>query len=131
MRLLTILLQIQPNSKRCASTGGIQHFEHARQLSKFIGVVPYSHKSGSSVRKKGRITKRGNRDLRAALFMGARSATQYNAACKDLYLRLREAGKPYKQAMVAVMNKLIKQIFGVVNSGVSFDNQFYLKAKVN
>ncbi len=60
--------------------------------------------------------------------MAARSAKKYNLACKDLYDRLRQVGKPHKQAMVAVMNKLVKQAFGVVNSGVSFDNEYYLAA---
>lgn len=110
-----------------ASTGGIHNFERASQLSKFIGLIPSSHYSGSSVRKRGRITKRGNAALRASLYMGARSAIRYNLACKALYERLRENGKPYKQAIVAVMNKLVKQVFGVVHSGVSFDNQHYLK----
>ena len=48
--------------------------------------------------------------------MAARSAIRYNHACKELYERLRAKGKPYKKAIVAVMNKLVKQVFGVVNA---------------
>jgi len=114
-----------------SATGGLNNFNHARQLSKFVGVVPWSHKSGTSVRLKGRITKKGNNDLRACLYMAARSAKQYNMACKNLYERLRKIGKPHKQAMVAVMNKLLKQAFGVIHSGVSFDNQYFLKFQTN
>lgn len=114
-----------------AATGGLQNFSHPRQLSKFVGLVPSSHYSGSSVRKNGKITKRGNGSLRAALYMGARSAKMHNKSCKDLYERLRQKGKPHKQAMVAVMNKLIKQAFGVVHSGDPFDNLYYLKYSTN
>ena len=110
-----------------SATGGLQNFDRCGQLSKFVGLVPYSHTSGSSVFKKGGITKKGNKDLRAALYMCARSARKYNIACKLLYDRLRAIGKPHKKAMVAVMNKLLKQAFAVVQSGVSFDNQLYLK----
>jgi len=113
------------------ATGGIQHFERARQLSKFLGLVPYSHDSGSSIKKKGRITKKGNATLRASLYMAARSAIRFNLACKELYERLRAKGKPYKKAMVAVMNKLIKQVFGVVLSNKDFDNKLYLNFKNN
>jgi len=109
------------------ATNGIHNFQHAGQVAKLAGVVPSSHQSGSSVRKQGRITKKGNNELRACLYMAARSAKRYNLACKALYERLRFKGKPHKKAMVAVMNKLVKQVFGVVHSGVSFDNQFYLK----
>lgn len=108
-------------------TGGLHYFDRAGQLAKFIGIVPASHFSGTSVYKKGRITKRGNTALRATLYMAARSAKQYNLACKDLYDRLRTKGKCHRQAMVAVMHKLVKQLFAVVKSGVDFDNQYYLK----
>ena len=36
------------------ATSGLQNFQQARQLSKFIGLVPYSHDSGTSVKFKGR-----------------------------------------------------------------------------
>lgn len=128
--LLTSVVGIGPRTAHLLldATGGIHHFKHARQLSKFTGLAPCSHTSGRSVRKKGRISKKGNGELRACLYMAARSAKKYNLACKDLYDRLRQVGKPHKQAMVAVMNKLVKQAFGVVNSGVSFDNEYYLAA---
>ena len=108
------------------ATGGLQNFDQARQLSKFIGVVPYSHDSGTSVKFKGSITKKGNSQLRASLYMAARSAKRFNFACKELYERLRAKGKPHKIAMVAIMNKLMKQVFGVVSSKKEFDNQHYL-----
>lgn len=109
-----------------AATGGLQNFQRARQLSKFVGVINFSHESGTSVRKKRRITKSGNAKLRSSLYMAARSAKTYNLACKELYERLRAKGKPHKQAMVAVMNKLLKQAFGVVSSKQKFDNHYYL-----
>ncbi len=129
--LLTSVIGIGPKTAHLLlnATGGLHNFSLSGQLSKFTGLVCSSHKSGSSVRIRGRITKRGNAELRACLYMAARSAKTYNLACKDLYERLRKKGKPHKQAMVAVMNKLVKQAFGVVKSGVSFDNLFYLTTK--
>lgn len=129
LKLMQSVTGIGPKTAQLllAATGGLQHFERTAQLSKFIGLIPSSHSSGSSVRKKGRITKKGNAALRSCLYMAARSAKRYNLACRDLYNRLRTKGRCHKQAMVAVMNKLVKQAFGVVRSGVSFDNQHYLK----
>jgi len=133
LELLCSVVGIGPKTAHLllSATGGLQHFQHARQLSKFVGLVPWSHQSGSSVRFAGGITKKGCRALRACLYMGARSARKHNLACKELYERLRALGKPHKKAMVAVANKLVKQAFGVVNSGVAFDNQYYLKFIVN
>lgn len=126
--LLTTVTGIGPKIARelLNATGGLDRFDEAKQLSKFIGLVPSSHFSGSSVHKRGKITKKGSSDLRGALYMGARSAIRYNLACIGLYERLRRRGKSYKQAMVAVMNKLVKQAFGVVRSRTEFDNKYHL-----
>lgn len=107
--------------------GNFDNFQHARQISKFLGIVPLSHFSGTSVVKKGRMSKRGCAEVRANLFMAAKSAIRFNLACKALYTRLKARGKSHKQAIVAVMNKLVKQIFGCVTSQTDFDNQHYLK----
>lgn len=125
--LITSVVGIGPKTAHLllSTTGGLQHFKRAGQLSKFVGVVPSSHSSGSSVRKKGRMSKKGNNGLRACLYMGARSARLHNKACKELYDRLRKANKCHKKAMVAVMNKLLKQAFGVVLADSPFDNQYY------
>lgn len=111
------------------ATGGLHHFENGGQLAKFAGVTPFKHISGSSVKKSGRMTKRGNSHLRASLYMAALSARRHNLACKELFERLRAKGKPYKQAMVAVMNKLLNQAFAVVHTNTKFDNQRYLQLK--
>jgi len=39
-----------------------------------------------------------------------------NPACKALYERLRANGKTGKQALIAVCNKLLKQVFAVVKN---------------
>lgn len=107
-------------------TNGLKFFEKKSQLSRFTGVVTGSHKSGSSVNKKGHITKAGPSLLRACLYNAAKSAKRYNHACKALYGRLRSNGKSHKVAMVAVINKLLHQVFAVVKSKTLFDNDRYL-----
>jgi len=133
LKLIRTVVGIGPKTAQAllVATGGIQNFNHARQLSKFLGLVPSSQSSGSSVFKKGRMTKKGNGLVRACLYMAARSARRHNNSCKELYERLRSSGKSHKVASVAVMHKLVKQVFGVVHSGNIFDNQFYLKFKKN
>jgi transposase len=106
-----------------------ENFETADELSKYFGLTPNSHYSGSSVRKKGRITKMGAHYVRALLYMCTRSAIRYNQACKELYQRLRAKGKSHKVAAVAVMHKLVKQVFACVKKQCEFDNQYYLKFK--
>ena len=109
-------------------TNGLDDFNSASKLAKFIGVTPYSHQSGSSVRNKGRITKFGNSELRSLLYMCTVSAIKYNNACKEHYERMRKNGKPHKVAAVAVIHKLIKQVFACVKNERTFDNNYHLKS---
>lgn len=55
--------------------------------------------------------------IRKVLYMAAISAIKCNKACKDLYGRLREKGKPHKVALIAAVNKLINQVFAIAKSG--------------
>jgi hypothetical protein len=55
------------------------------------------------------------------------AAKVYNKACQDLYERLVAAGKAKKAALVAVMNKLLKQVFGIVHSGEVYTPTFLTK----
>lgn len=112
-------------------TNGLKYFEKKSQLSKFVGIVPTSHKSGTSVNKRGSITKSGPSLLRACLYNAAKSAKRYNHACKALYQRLRSNGKSHKLAMIAVINKLLHQVFAVVKSKTLFDNNRYLNRNLN
>ena len=106
--------------------GDLSHFNNSKELIKFTGIAPCSHQSGSSVRTKARISRQGPAQLRATLYMAAISAKSHNLACKAMYERLRARGKPHKQAMVAVIGKLLRQIFAVVKTKTPFDNQRYL-----
>jgi transposase len=48
------------------------------------------------------------------------SAIRYNKACKDVYGRLRSAGKVGKAALIAVCNKLLKQAFAIATKGTIY-----------
>ncbi|MDR0516330.1 MAG: IS110 family transposase [Fibromonadaceae bacterium] len=96
---------------------GLGEFPAYRQLVSFIGLAPTVKESGTSVRGKGRISKTGNPYLRSLLFMCAMSAVNLKGVSKSLYCRLLAKGKNKMLAMVAVMHRLVKISFGVVQSG--------------
>lgn len=87
-----------------------------RQLISFAGLSPTEYSSGSSIHGKPRIYKRGGKNLRDVLYMCSMNAIKTNTACKVLYERLRANGKTGKQALIAVCNKLLKQVFAVVKN---------------
>lgn len=128
----TLLLSIQGIGDKTADwllhvAGDFRKFDNVKQFLSFLGLAPTYKESGSSVYKKGGITKRGHSQLRACLFMGTRAARRYNHACQYLWKRLTEKGKCYHKKVVALMCKLAKQAFGVVKSEIPFDNDHYLK----
>ena len=85
------------------------------------GLAPRLHESGSSVRRKARLSKAGAPRLRKALYFPAISAIRYNPYVKDLSERLRARGKCPMQVIGAAMRKLIHLAYGVLKSGRPFD----------
>jgi transposase len=97
-------------------TQGFKYTHSHRQLISFAGLSPCEYSSGTSIRGKSRIYKRGGKNLRDVLYMCAMNAIKTNTACKALYERLRANNKTGKQALIAVCNKLLKQVFAVVKN---------------
>ena len=78
----------------------------SRQAASLVGVAPHPRQSGNSKRN-GRC-QAGRANLRRVLYMATLSAIK--ARCTPLYpfyQRLRQAGKPFKVAIVAAMRKFI------------------------
>ncbi|RYF74509.1 MAG: IS110 family transposase [Cytophagaceae bacterium] len=104
-------------------TGGFRQFHSAKALAKYIGVVPVVYQSGKANTTKG-ICKTGDPQLRAMLYMASWSAIRYNKPCQEFYQRLKAAGKSTKLALVAVVNKLLRQAFAVVKFDEDFDPNY-------
>lgn len=93
----------------------------ARQWVAQAGLDPREYSSGSSVHRKTRISKSGNRRLRRALYMPALVAIVHEPHLRAFYLRLLARGKTKMQALVAVMRKLLHAIFGMFKHQQPFD----------
>lgn len=99
----------------------------APQWVKFAGLDPKHFRSGTSVEKKTRISKAGNRHLRAALYMPALSAKTHDPNIKAYAEHLAKRGKTPMQVVCAVMRKLLHAIHGMLQSHSPFNgSRFYL-----
>lgn len=103
-------------------SGMFRNFNSAKQFSSFIGICPSINESGKSIRGYRGIARIGSSSTRAMLYLCTMNAFQYNTQCKQLYDRLIANGKPGKVALIAVANKLIRQIFGMVKSGQPYNH---------
>ncbi|MCG8331041.1 MAG: transposase, partial [Chitinophagales bacterium] len=88
------------------------------------GLAPRTFESGKSVRGTAHICKLGSAFLRKILYQCSLSAKRFNPSCKQVFDRLRRNGKPFKIAMIAVANKLIKIAFAIAKSGKAYDPNF-------
>ena len=91
-------------------------FDSARQLAAFLGLTPVHKSSGTSLNKRPHLSGRGNRYLRSRLYMPAVTAIQHDPAMKAFHDTLIRRGKTPKQAITAVMRKLIHVAYGVAKS---------------
>ena len=96
-------------------------YESARQLAAFAGLAPRLHESGSSVRRRARLSKAGAPRLRKALYFPAIVAMHHNPHVRAMSERLKERGKCPMQIIGAAMRKLVHLAYGVLKSGRPFD----------
>lgn len=96
-------------------------FDSARALAAFAGVTPQQILSGSSVRGKAKLSKKGSSRLRKALYWPAIVAMRYNPVVRAFSQRLSERGKPRMVQIGAAMRKLLHLAYGVLKSGRPFD----------
>ena len=85
-----------------------------RQVGSLAGVVPHTRQSG---KWKGKaFISGGRKPLRDALYMPALVAMRHNPDLKAKYQALRDAGKPAKVAIVAIMRKLVETANALVKA---------------
>ncbi len=106
-------------------TQGFKEIQSYRQLISYAGLSPREFSSGSSIRGRSKICKQGGKTLRNILYMCSLSAIKTNHVCRQLYERLVAKGKNKKLALIAVCNKLLKQVFGVVKNQNLFNNTYF------
>lgn len=109
------------------NTQGFKHTQKYQQLISYAGLSPKEYSSGTSIKGRVKICKQGGGRLRHILYMCALNAKETNLECKLLFDRLVKQGKNKKLAVIAVCNKLLKQVFGVVKNNTMFDRNYLQK----
>ena len=99
----------------------VSRFPQASHLAAYAGLVPTEHSSGSSVHKKSRLSKVGDRHLRTLFFMPALSAHRFNPIIHRLKRRLEARGKQSMVIIGATMRKLLHLAYGVLKTRKPFD----------
>jgi len=93
--------------------GDIKRFPSAKQFKAYVGIDPKVSQSGNSLYT-GKITKRGNSNLRYALYLSANIARIHDPSLKDFYDKKRNEGKSHRHCVCAVARKLCERIYAIV-----------------
>jgi transposase len=107
-----------------AETNGFEMIKSKKQLVSYSGLDVKQKDSGTSVKGKPKISKKGNRHLRKAMYMPALSAIRCNNEHKALFERLVSRHGIKMKAAVAVQRKLLELIYSIFKSGKSFDEDY-------
>jgi transposase len=86
-----------------------------QKLAALVGIAPLNNDSGKRHGK--RSIWGGRASVRRVLYNAARTAALHNPIIRPLYKRLRDAGKPFKVAIVACMRKMLT----IANAMISTD----------
>jgi len=109
--------------KVIAETGGFYLFQSINQLISYAGLDVVENQSGNHNGKTW-ISKKGNADLRTALYMPALSAIRVNEKIKSFNDRIMTTHLYKKQGIVAVMRKLLILIYTLWKKNEEFNPDY-------
>jgi transposase len=107
-----------------AETNGFELIRNKRQLSSYAGYDIREKQSGTSVKGKPRISKKGNKYLRKAMHMPALTAIRHDDRFKAIYARLIARHGIKMKAAVAVQRKLLEMIYTIYKTGALYDKNY-------
>ena len=85
-----------------------------KKLACYAGVVPFEETSGTSIKRKGKVHRMANKELKKMLHMSSLTAIRCYPEFKDYYNRKKAEGKPSMAVLNAIKNKIILRAAAVV-----------------
>jgi transposase len=102
-----------------AEMGSVENFSSSKKLIAFAGMDPSVCQSGKFIGK-SKLSKRGNRHLRRAIYLMTAAVVSQNAFFKAYFLRRKREGLVPQKALLATAHKLIRVIFAMLSHRTYF-----------
>lgn len=112
-----------------AETNGFELIRNKRQLTSYAGLDVKEKQSGTSVKGKACISKKGNKYLRKAMHLPALSVIRHDDRYKAIFARLVSKHGIKMKAAVAVQRKLLEMIYTLYKTNTTYDRE-YLNKKI-
>jgi transposase len=112
-----------------AETNGFELIRNKKQLTSYAGLDVREKQSGTSIKGKPTISKRGNRYLRKALHLPALAAIRCDSRFKSVFVRLVEKHGIKMKAVVAVQRKLLEMTYTIYKTKTPYNLDFEHKKR--
>jgi transposase len=118
---------IQSVAGLVGETNGFEGFRNGKQLVSFAGMDIVQHESGTSIKAKTRMSKKGNRFIRHLIHYPAMSASVRVDELKALRNRVMGKTKIPMKAQVAVQRKLLVLIYTLWKNETEYIEGYHQK----
>jgi transposase len=105
-------------------TNGFDLIRNKRQITSYAGLDVIEKQSGTSVKGKTKISKKGNKHLRKAMHLPALAAIRHDQRFKAIYARLISKHGIKMKAAVAVQRKLLEMIYTIYKTNTPYDKNY-------
>jgi transposase len=103
-----------------AEMGEVKNYSSYKKLIAYAGMDPSVHQSGKFIGM-SKLSKRGNRHLRRAIYLMTASVVCQNAFFKAYFVKRKREGLPPQKALFATAHKLIRVIFSMLSQRTYFN----------
>lgn len=97
-----------------AKTNGFTTITSPRKMACYAGVVPFEHRSGTSVRGRNKVSHYADKGLKKLLHLAAMSVIRTKGELGEYYLRKVAEGKSKMSVLNAIRNKIIHRIYATI-----------------
>ncbi|HTD99871.1 MAG TPA: transposase [Mucilaginibacter sp.] len=120
-RIITSIKGIGPVNgwMTIAYTENFTSFTDTRKYAVYVGVIPFSHTSGTSIKKRTKVSHLAHKELKQELNQAAKTAIQHDPELRA-YAERKLKNKCYPLVLNNVKFKLILRMFSLVKRGEKY-----------
>jgi transposase len=112
-----------------AETDGFALFKNRNQLVSYAGYDVVERESGTSIKGKTKISKKGNSYIRQIMYMPSMSAVRHDEHHKTYYKRIVQKRGIKMKASVAIQRKLLLLIYALFTKNEPYDEKYAERLK--